>query len=386
MSVGGRTMSERDERRADDFLSLVRRSRRGRVKVYIGSSAGVGKTFRMLQEAHQLQDRGVDVVVGFVETHGRPETAALVAGLEVVPPRRLRYRDIELEELDVDAVLARRPAVVIVDELPHTNPPGFARRWRYQDVEALAEAGVHVICAMNVQHLASLGEVVFRATGVRVRETVPDAFLREADQVVNLDLPAEDLLERLRAGKIYPMDRVPQALASFFQEGNLETLRELALREVAESLDRRQVSRGEPQGAGKVMACVASRSPNPMRIVERAARIAGRLNTHWYVAHVRTPAEAGHRLDSESERRLHDVLEGAQRIGAEVVRLDSADVVTGLLGFARARGVEHLVLGRSLRTRWQELWREGPLFRLIRAADDIDVHIVPMNPPAQGRP
>lgn len=365
------------ERRAEDFLALVRRGRRGRVKVYIGSSAGVGKTYRMLQEAHQLRERGVDVVVGFVETHGRPETVAQLRDLEVVPPRRVRYHDLDIEELDVDAVLARKPAVVLVDELPHTNPPGFRNRWRYQDVDTLADAGIHVICAMNVQHLQSLGEVVFRATGVRVRETVPDAFLRNADQVVNLDLSAEDLIERLESGKIYPPERVSQALTSFFKTENLETLRELALREVAESLDRRQLARAEPQGAGKVMACLASRGPNGARLLERAARIAGRLNTHWFVVHVRTPGASGPALDSESERKLHDLFETAQRMGAEVVQLDGADVVDTLLPFARQHGVTHILMGRSLRSRWQELWKEGPLMRLLRAADDIDVQVVP---------
>lgn len=370
--------SELAERRADDFLSLVRRAQRGRIKVYIGSSAGVGKTYRMLEEAHQLTARGVDVVVGFVETHGRPETAELLEGLEIVPPRRVRYRDIDILELDVDAVLARKPAVVLVDELPHTNPPGFRNRWRYQDVETLVDAGIHVLCAMNVQHLASLGELVHRATGVRVRETVPDAFLREADQVVNLDISAEDLIERLEAGKIYPPERIQQALTSFFRAENLETLRELALREVAEALDRRQAARREPTGVGKVMACVASRSPNPERIVERASRIAGRLNTHWYVVNVKAPAARAHRLDSEAERRLHDVLELAQRMGAEVVSLEGEDVVATLLDFARAHGVDHLLVGRSHRSRWQELLREGPLHRLLRVADGIDVQVVPM--------
>lgn len=369
------TTDER-ERRAEDFLALVRRGHRGRVKVYIGSSAGVGKTYRMLQEAHQLRERGVDVVVGFVETHGRVDTVAQLRDLEVVPPRRVRYHDLDIDELDLDAVLARKPQVVLVDELPHTNPPGFRHRWRYQDVEALADAGIHVICAMNVQHLQSLGEVVFRATGVRVRETVPDAFLRNADQVVNLDLSAEDLIERLKSGKVYPPERVEQALSSFFKAENLETLRELALREVAESLDRRQLARAEPQGAGKVMACVASRAPNGVRLVERAARIAGRLNTHWFVVHVRAPA-GSLALDSESERRLHDLLQTAQRMGAEAVELDGDDVVATLLRFAHAHGVTHILMGRSLRSRWQELWHEGPLMRLIRAADDIDVQVVP---------
>lgn len=370
--------AEERERRAEDFLSLVRRAGRGRIKVYVGSTAGVGKTWRMLQEAHQLRERGVDVVIGFVETHGRPETEAQVRDLERVRTRRLRYRELEVEELDLEAVLRRKPAVVLVDELPHTNPPGFRNRWRYQDVLTLSEAGIHVICAMNVQHLQSLGDLVLRATGVRVRETVPDTFLREADQVVNLDLSTEDLLERLRAGKIYPPERIEQALTSFFRPENIEALRELALREVADALDRRQVARGDPRGAGKVMACVASRSPAPDRIVERAARIAGRLNTHWYVVYVRTPAEAGPRLDSASQRRLLDTFERAQRLGAEVVSLEDADVVGAILRFARANGVVHLLVGGSLRSRWSEIFHEGPLSRLLRAADDIDVQVVPM--------
>ena len=366
-------------RRAEDFLALVKRAQRGRIKVYIGSSAGVGKTFRMLQEAHQLVARSVDVVIGFIETHGRAETEALLAGLETVPAKIIQYKNITIQEMDLDAVLQRKPAVVIVDELPHTNPPGFRNPWRYQDVDVLANAGIHVICAMNVQHLASLGDVVLRSTGVRIRETEPDSFLREADQVVNLDISAEDLIERLRAGKIYPPERVETALSSFFRLENLETLRELALREVAEALDRRQVSRGEPQGVGKVMAAIASRSPDPDRVVGRASRIAGRLNTHWYVVHVKTRSEENHSMDSESERRFLDTLERAQRMGAEVVQLEGKDIVATLLDFARRHGVDHILMGRSLRSRWQELWREGPLIRLIRAADGIDVQVVPMD-------
>ena len=369
-------------RRAEDFLALVKRAQRGRIKVYMGSSAGVGKTFRMLAEAHQLVARSVDVVIGFIETHGRAETEALLAGLEIVPAKIVQYKNITIQEMDLDAVLQRKPAVVIVDELPHTNPPGFRNPChpkRRQDAEELLAAGVDVWSTMNVQHLASLGDVVLRATGVRIRETVPDSFLREADQVVNLDISAEDLIERLRAGKIYPPERVETALSSFFRLENLETLRELALREVAEALDRRQVSRGEPQGVGKVMAAIASRSPDPDRVVGRASRIAGRLNTHWYVVHVKTRSEENHSMDSESERRFLDTLERAQRMGAEVVQLEGKDIVATLLDFARRHGVDHILMGRSLRSRWQELWREGPLIRLIRAADGIDVQVVPMD-------
>lgn len=360
-------------RRPEDFLTLMRQSRRGRIKLYLGFAAGVGKTCRMLQEAHTLHVRGVDVVVGWAETHGRADTAALLAGLEVVPPRRVSYRTLQVEEMDLPAILARKPEVVIVDELPHTNPPDSPHRWRYQDVEALSDAGIHVITAMNVQHLASLQDVVLRVTGVRVRETVPDTFLSGVDQVVSVDITAEDLRERLMAGQIYPKERVQTALDSFFTPENLEALRELALREVAESLDRRHLARGENLNAGKVMVCIGAKSPNARLLIERGARIAGRLNTHWLLCNVRAPDE---RLDSAEERIFLANLELAQRMGAEVIRLCSADIVGSLLATASSKGVDLLVVGRSLRPRWRELWDEGPITRLLRAAGDRDVLLI----------
>src|SRR5436190_9477628 len=224
--------------RPEDFLELVERAKRGRLKIYIGAAAGVGKTYQMLEEAHVLKKRGVDVVLAFIETHGRAETAALIAGLEVILRRRFEYRGVMVEEMDLDAVLARRPQVAVVDELPHTNVPGSRNKKRYQDVLELLDAGINVICAMNVQHLESLNDLVRQATDVIVRETVPDSFLKQADQVVNLDLAAEDLLERLRAGKIYSAEKISWALEHFFKPENLSTLREIALREVAENIDR----------------------------------------------------------------------------------------------------------------------------------------------------
>ena len=213
------SVRDRPEKRAEDFLALVRQGKRGRLKLYIGFAAGVGKTYRMLEEAHALRDRGVDVVVGFVESHGRAETEALVEGLEVIPRRNVDYRGVRVEEMDLDAILARKPEIAVVDELAHTNAPGSRNRKRWQDVEQLIAAGINVIGAFNVQHLESLNDLVARATGVRVRETIPDAWLKTADQVVNLDLAVEDLEERLRAGKIYASDKVPQALERFFQRG-----------------------------------------------------------------------------------------------------------------------------------------------------------------------
>src|SRR5512147_858200 len=245
---------------AQDFLELVERGKRGRLKLYVGFAAGVGKTWRMLEEAHALRQRGVDVVGALVETHGRADTAGLVRDLEVVPRRRQEYRGVTVEEMDLEAVLARRPAVAIVDEIPHTNVPGSKNRKRYQDVLDLLAAGINVIGALNIQHLESLNDLILRNTGVRVRETIPDSFLLEADQVVNLDLAVEDLLERLKAGKIYPREKIPWALDHFFRDANLATLRELSLREVAESLDRSAAQRSPagvqpPRDAGRVMVC-----------------------------------------------------------------------------------------------------------------------------------
>src|SRR5215468_4548899 len=255
-------MTDNNENRPppEHFLNLIQRQQRGRLKVYLGFAAGVGKTYEMLQEAHRLKRQGVDVVVGFVETHGRPETAALLEGLEQVPRRRVEYKGVALEEMDLDAVLRRRPTVALVDELAHTNAPGSRHPKRYQDVEELIRAGVNVITTVNVQHLESLYDMVERFTGVKVKERLPDYVLAEADQIVNVDLSAEDLQERLRAGKVYPPERATQALDNFFTDPNLSQLRELALEEIARMLDRRRHERGGSQpgtGSERVMVCVS---------------------------------------------------------------------------------------------------------------------------------
>jgi two-component system sensor histidine kinase KdpD len=369
--------------RPEDFLELVQRARRGRLKLYIGFAAGVGKTYRMLEEAHALRKRGVDIVIGFVETHGRPETEALVEGLEVVPRRRVEYRGVAVEELDVDAVLARAPAVAIVDELAHTNPPGSRRRKRYQDVLDLLDAGINVIGAVNIQHLESLNDVVQRVTGVVVRETVPDGFLKQADQVVNLDLAVEDLLERLRSGKIYAEDKVAWALENFFQGAHLSTLRELALREVAESLERSEEAkrwskedRQATTGFGRVMVCMSSYPPLAATLLRKGSRMAGRLNTDWFVVYVETPGESPERIDSGAERTLLGNIERARELGAEFVRVKSRDPVAAILDFARSHGVGHVVIGRSHQPWWRQLFGRSIPLRLVREGQGLDIHIV----------
>src|SRR5574342_578062 len=364
-----------------DFLELVERARRGRLKLYIGFAAGVGKTWRMLEEAHALRRRGTDVVGALVETHGRAETAALIGDLEVVPRRRIEYRGVVVEEMDLDAVLARKPAVAVVDEIPHTNVPGSRNRKRYQDVLDLLAAGINVIGALNIQHLESLNDLILRNTGVRVRETIPDSFLLEADQVVNLDLAVEDLLERLKAGKIYPHEKIPWALEHFFRDPNLATLRELSLREVAESLDRsaaQAARRGEATTAtrGRVMVCLSSNPPHALALLRRGSRMAGRLNTDWYVVYVETPSEAPERIDSEAQRHLLANVDKARELGAEVVRLKSRDPAAALIDFARSHRVSDVIIGRTEVPWWRRLLRASVLDRLVREGAGLDLHVV----------
>ncbi|HJX53353.1 MAG TPA: universal stress protein [Polyangia bacterium] len=368
--------------RPEDFLELVQKGKRGRLKLYIGFAAGVGKTYRMLEEAHSLRKRGVDVVVGFVESHGRSETEALVEGLEVVPRRQVEYRGVMVEEMSLNKILKRNPAVALVDELAHTNVPGSHNKKRYQDVLELLDAGINVIAALNVQHLDSLNDLVGRVTGVVVRETVPDSFLKRADQVVNLDLAVEDLQERLRTGKIYAPDKIPWALEHFFKEENLTHLRELALREVAESVERSSYSHAplaqprERMAASRVMACMSSNPPRAAMLLRRASRLAGRYNTDWFVVYVETPDETPERIDAEAQRHLLGNIEKARELGAEVVRLRAEDPVDAILDFARSHSVGHIIVGRSQVSWWKQMLGRSVPLRLVKEGAGFDIHIV----------
>jgi len=366
------------------FLALVKQRARGKLKLYVGSAAGVGKTYRMLQEAHDLRRRRVDVVIGYVETHGRIDTTALIADLEQVPRRTVSYRGVDVEEMDVEAILARRPEVAIVDELPHSNVPGSRHAKRWEDVRFLLDEGINVISAMNVQHLESLNGVLERELGIAVRETVPDWLVAQADQVVNVDLSAEDLRQRLRDGKIYAADKVAAALANFFTDENLSTLRELALREVASSVDRsrEEVARRESaagpstRDVDRLMVCLSSDPPLSRTLLRKASRIAGRLNTDWYCVYVQTPAESADRIDTARQRRLVDNLQLAQSLGAEVVKLEGADVAVALGRFAEARGVSLAIVGQSRRSRWYRLRRRSVVERLLEMRAGLDVLVV----------
>jgi two-component system sensor histidine kinase KdpD len=363
---------------ADEFLQIIRKQQHGKLKIYLGASPGVGKTYQMLVEGNRLKSRGVDVVIGYVEPHDRPDTTAQVKELEIIPPRAIEYHGIELTEMDLDAVLARKPTVALVDELAHTNAPGVKNRKRYEDVQDLLAAGINVISTVNIQHLESLYNIVEQNTGVRVKERVPDEVVAGADQVVNLDLPAEDLLERLQAGKIYPLERVQRAMANFFTEKNLVRLRELTLTEVAHYLDRKQ--RGADQevhqpALGLVAVAISSRGPDPGALLRKTARMAAQLNAPWFAVYVRTPSEAPAKIDSEVQRRVTDTLEIAQKMGGTVIVLKNEDVAAALESFAREYGLTHLVLGRPGSAR--KWWRLRPPLhdRLIVDLRDVDIII-----------
>jgi two-component system sensor histidine kinase KdpD len=364
----------------EHFLTLIRQQQRGRLKVYLGFAAGVGKTYEMLQEGQRLKRQGVDVVVGVVETHGRAETAAQVVDLEQVPRRRIEYHGVTLEEMDLDAILKRRPTVVLVDELAHTNAPGSRNAKRYQDVEELLRAGINVISTLNIQHLESLYDMVERTTGVKVKERVPDYVLGLADQLVNVDLSAEDLRERLKSGKIYPQERVERALTNFFTDENLTRLREMALAEIAHLLDRRRREQKDgPDARGtteRVMVCLSSGSPNPEQLLRKAARLAGRLGAPWYAVYVQTPAEEMHRVEAAVERRLTNTLTLATQLGATTLPYKGADVVSTIAAFAKEYAISQILVGRTRRP-WYKRWF-GPSFldRLVQAVEGADVIVV----------
>jgi two-component system, OmpR family, sensor histidine kinase KdpD len=373
------------------FADLLQTRERGKLKIYIGSAAGTGKTYRMLNEAQQLRARGVDVVIGYVETHGRVDTVAQLGDLEVVPRQSVTYRGVTLEEMDLTAIIARRPQVAIVDELAHTNVPGLGHTKRWEDVVALLDEGISVISALNVQHLESLNDVIQKTLGVTVRETIPDWVVTLADQVVNLDISAEDLRQRLSEGKIYAPDKVPGALNSFFTEENLTTLRELALREVASSVDRsREViaARVDPLSSGRrpaerrtvdrVLVAMSSHPEYTAVLLRKASRLAGRLNPDWYGVYVQTPEESATRIDATVQRKLVENIQKAQALGADVVKLQATDVASALLTFAREKGVTVIIVGQSRRSRWSRLMRGSVVDDLINNAHGIDVLVVPV--------
>jgi two-component system sensor histidine kinase KdpD len=364
----------------EDFLRLIEKSRLGKLKIYLGHAAGVGKTFAMLEEAHRLKAAGVDVVIGWVETHGRKDTEALLAGLEIIPRKKVEHNGHTVEVLDVDAIFKRYPTVCVVDELPFTNVAGSQHPKRYLEVHDLLLAGINVITAMNIQHLESLHDTVLRATGVDVRERVPDRFVLEADHVVNVDLTAEELRERLRLGKIYPKGRAAAALENFFTENNLNELRELALRETANVLDQRPRTgtKSPTDVSEKIAVCISTNPVTTARLLRSTSRLAGRLNREWMAVYVRRKKEDPLRIPSDLQRQFIQNVQLATELGGSVTVLESENVCEALLDYCRKNDVNLVVLGTSER-KWWQFTRPNVLEFFMHHAPGIDIHIVDPN-------
>ena len=376
-------MAERARPSAEQLLERLKGEEHARLRIYIGAAPGVGKTYSMIEDAHAFLRDGVDVVIGFVETHGRAETEALLGEIEVVPRRRVDYRGVTIEEMDLNAILARKPVLCVVDELAHTNVPGSRHEKRYQDVVELLDAGVGVMTAVNIQHLETLNDAVGRVTGVRVRETVPDTFLDRADEVVNVDVTVQELRTRLRQGKVYKPEKVEQALTNFFRETNLSTLRELALRAVADEVGEKAASHRQREGLEpalipeRVMVCMSSNADAP-RVLRAGARIAGRLGAHWYAVYVETPKELPGHIKPEHREALQRNITLAEELGATVVRVKADRPADGLIAFAKREGITHVIFGQSARSRWEIVLKGSTLNRFLEEVRDAAIQVVPL--------
>ncbi|EIY53718.1 MULTISPECIES: sensor protein KdpD [Bacteroides] len=336
------------EESVQHFLDLIKKSRRGKFKVYIGMIAGVGKSYRMLQEAHDLLDNGVDVQIGYIETHGRAGTEALIEGLPLIPRRKIFYKGKELEEMDLEAIIRIHPEIVIVDELAHTNVEGSLNEKRWQDVLTLLDEGINVISAINIQHIESVNEEVQDICGIEIKERVPDSVLQEADEVVNIDLTAEELIARLKAGKIYRPDKIQVALNNFFKTENILQLRELALKEVALRVEKKvenEVVMSMGVRHEKFMACISSHEKTPRRIIRKAARLATRYNTTFVALYVQTPRESMDRIDLASQRHLLNHFKLVAELGGEVVQVQSKDVLGSIVRTCRERQITTICMG-----------------------------------------
>lgn len=368
----------------DALLRQAGREERGRLKIFLGAAPGVGKTFEMLQTAQAKRREGTDIVAGVVETHGRRETEALMDGLEVIPRRRTDYTNRGLDEMDLDAILARRPRIVLVDELAHTNAPGSRHAKRWLDVEELLAAGIDVYTTLNIQHVESLNDVVAKITRVRVRETVPDSIIDRADDIELIDLTPEDLIQRLKDGKIYLPRTAERAIRHYFSPGNLTALRELALRRTAERVDDQLLTHMQahaiagPWAAGERLLVCINEDPSGGALVRYARRQAERLRARWTAVHVETSRSL--RLSEAERDRIADTLRLVERLGGEAVTIPGRDVADGVVDYARANNVTHIVIAKSRRTYWSELLHGSVSHNLIRRAGGISVHVIAADP------
>jgi two-component system sensor histidine kinase KdpD len=360
------------------FLNLIRKSKRGKFKIYIGMSAGVGKSYRMLQEAHNLLKNGIDIRIGYIETHGRKETEDLVAGLPIVARRKVFYKGKELEEMDLQAILNNHPEVVIVDELAHTNVPGSKNEKRWQDVLEIIDAGINVISAVNIQHIESINDEVRVITGIEVTERVPDKLLQMADEVVNIDLTADELITRLREGKIYDQSKVETALRNFFQPEKILQLRELALKEVASQVERKvdtEVTTSKLRHE-RFLACISSNHEISKMIIRKTARLASYYNSKWYVLYVQTRGEHGDRIKLSTQRHLINNFKVATEMGAEVIQVKSNNVPAAIAQVAEERHITTVCIGKPHVRLWQLILKTNTFNQLLNRLSKSDTDLI----------
>jgi two-component system, OmpR family, sensor histidine kinase KdpD len=369
------------EKNAEQFLNLIRQSRRGKFKIYIGMSAGVGKTFRMLQESHTLLRNGVDVKIGYIETHNRKETHALIEGLPVIPRRKLFYKGKSLEEMDVQAILNLHPEVVVIDELAHSNIEGSKNEKRWQDVMEVLDAGINVISAVNIQHIESLSKDIKTITGIDVAERIPDSVLKAADEVVNIDLTADELVIRLREGKIYTPDKIETAVRNFFQPEKILQLRELALREVASQVERKietELPRSAQLKPERFLSCISSNHETAAKVIKKTARLATYYNSKWYVLYVQTPKEDGDRIGLAAQRHLINNFKLATELGAEVIRIKENNIASAIIHTAEEKSITTVCIGKPHLNLFKIIMNTASFNHLLTklSAANIDVVIL----------
>ena len=364
---------------AQDFLNLIKKSRRGKFKIYIGMSAGVGKTYRMLQEAHSLLKSGIDVKIGYIETHNRKETHALLDGLPIIPRRKLFYKGKELEELDVQAVINLRPEVVIVDELAHTNIEGSKNEKRWQDVMEILDSGINVISAVNIQHIESLNEDVKNITDIEVKERIPDSALAQADEVVNIDLTAEELIDRLKEGKIYEHSKINSALSNFFKSDHILQLRELALKEVASQVQRKvetEVVQVKNMRKEKFLACISSNEKTAKNVIRKAARLANYYNSKWCLLYVQIPRESADKIALDKQRHLINNFKLATELGAEIIKVESTNVTIAIMEQCEEQKITTVCIGKPHLNLWKVIVATDTFNSLLNKLSQENIDLV----------
>ncbi|MCX8534189.1 sensor protein KdpD [Chryseobacterium luquanense] len=364
---------------AEEFLHLINSSKRGKLKIYIGMSAGVGKTYRMLQEAHVLLQNGIDVKIGYVETHNRKETHDLLEGLPIIPRRKLFYKGKELEELDVPAIIVLRPEIVIIDELAHTNIEGSKNKKRWQDVFEILDAGINVISAVNIQHLESLNDEVKAVTGIEVAERIPDTVLASADEVVNIDLTADELILRLKEGKIYDQSKIPSALNNFFKNENILQLRELALKEVASQVTRKvetEVVTGKTLKKERFLACISSNETTAKNVIRKTARLASYYNSQWFLLYVQVPRESADRIALNKQRHLINNFRLATELGAEIIKIQSKNIAMTIMEQCEERNITTMCIGKPHLDIWRIILATDTFNSLLKRLSKQNVDLV----------